>query len=380
MKQVDLMFRTMYAELCQRTMDGYFASEFNTRGRFVKVEVKGRRYWYFDEPGEEGRQKRKYVGPDSDDDIRSRVERFSELKENARQRRSLVMTLKRQARLPGPESFTGDVIDTIAKAGFFRLRGVLVGTVAYQCYPAYLGIELPASSMQTGDADFAQFHSISAGVNDETDPVAEALRAIDPTFTEVMNQMDGRLFTMLRNKDGYQVEFLTPNTSSDDYQGRPATMPSLGRVGAQPLRFLDFLIYQPVPVTLLHGSGVPISIPAPERYAVHKLIIASRRRKDGNGVAKREKDVAQALNLMEALIEIRQGMDLAIAFDEARSRGEAWREGIDKGLDMVKDRDRLVAVLQALNKELEKIEAEPVVIAEIEAGMKVAGATRPLDR
>lgn len=35
-------------------------------------------------------------------------------------------------------------------------------------------------------------------------------------------------------------------------------------------------------------------VPSPERYAVHKLIVASRRQNDANGVAKREKDVHQA--------------------------------------------------------------------------------------
>lgn len=42
-------------------------------------------------------------------------------------------------------------------------------------------------------------------------------------------------------------------------------------------------------------------VPSPERYAVHKLIVASRRQNDANGVAKREKDVHQASLRVEAL-------------------------------------------------------------------------------
>lgn len=41
----------------------------------------------------------------------------------------------------------------------------------------------------------------------------------------------------------------------------------------------------------VHRSGVPVTVPSPERYAVPKLIVASRRQSDANGIAKREKDV-----------------------------------------------------------------------------------------
>lgn len=362
MKPIDLMYRTMYAELSQRTYDDYFVDDFSTRGRFVKVNVKGRSYWYFDEPGADTRQKRKYVGPDADEGIRSRVERFAQLKANSRERRRLVTTLKREARLPGPEPFTGDVIEAIARAGFFRLRGVLVGTVAYQCYPAYLGIPLPSTAMQTGDADFAQFHSISSEVGDQMEPVGDVLRSLDPSFHEIMHPIEGRQHTMFSNADGYKVEFLTPNRSSDDYLGKPATMPALAGTGAQPLRFLDFLIYQPVLATLLHGSGVPIAIPAPERYAVHKLIVASRRRADALGDAKREKDVAQALVLMEALIETRRGMDLADAFQEAHDRGPAWRDAIIAGMSLAHDHDQLGRLVGSVNSLLRKLDADPIEI------------------
>ena len=40
---------------------------------------------------------------------------------------------------------------------------------------------------------------------------------------------------------------------------------------------LDFLIRDPVRTVLLHRSGVPVLVPSPERFAVHKLIVATRR-------------------------------------------------------------------------------------------------------
>lgn len=70
----------------------------------------------------------------------------------------------RRAGLPGPDPFAGDVTKALAKAGLFRLRSVLIGSVAFSTYAEMLGVRLPAAAMQTGDADFAQDFAISGEV------------------------------------------------------------------------------------------------------------------------------------------------------------------------------------------------------------------------
>src|SRR5690606_12267534 len=156
MKQIDMMFRTMIAELQQRAFDDAWAEDFPPTGRFVGVPVDGRKYWYFDQPNSEGGQKRSYVGPADDPDISARVETFKGEKSDYKARRKFVSTLTREAGLIAPDRFTGEVVEALAKAGLFRLRGVLVGTVAFQCYSSFLGIRLPMASILTGDADIAQ--------------------------------------------------------------------------------------------------------------------------------------------------------------------------------------------------------------------------------
>lgn len=94
------------------------------------------------------------------------MEAFKDLKTDVKGRRRLVSTLVREAYLSRPLPMAGQVVEELEKADFFRLRGVLVGTVAYQCYSAGLGRRLDAAAMQTGDADFAQFQEISAAVGD----------------------------------------------------------------------------------------------------------------------------------------------------------------------------------------------------------------------
>jgi hypothetical protein len=374
MRTLDHTYQTLYSELAQRALDASFSSEFSVAGRFVTMESRGRRYWYFDMPKEGGSKHRCYVGPVDDDEITRRVENFKNLKADNRARRKIVSTLVREAYLPRPEALVGDIVQALADAGFFRLRGVLIGTVAFQCYSAILGVRLPNTAMQTADADFAQFHSISAEVEDAMPPVLDVLRKVDKTFREIPHQADSRRTTQFVSRSGYKVEFLTPSTGSAEHDERPARMPALGGASAQPLRFLDFLIHQPVRAVLLHGAGVPVLVPAPERYAVHKLIVGSRRRTDEDGTAKGRKDRLQAMTLMEAMIEFRQGDALADAYIEAWDRGPAWRDAIRESLHSLDDVTQK-RIRENLAQGTRNLGAEP---SEYDVANKPPDAPRPV--
>lgn len=334
MKEIDLLYRTMYAELAQRCFDASFDATWPETGNFVKVPVKGRAYWYFDDARAE--TKRRYIGPVDDEAITQRVTDFKRIKDDFRGRRKLVSTLTREAGLQAPERMTGDIIEALERAGLFRLRAVLVGTVAFQTYSAYLGVRLPGVAMQTGDADIAQFHSISAAVEDSLPPILDILHSVDISFRPLPHMGDSRPASQYTNAANYKVEFLTPNRGSDDHSDKPAPMPALGGTAAQPLRFLDFLIYEPVRAVMLHKGGISVLVPAPERFAVHKFIVASRRPTDANGIAKRDKDVRQAFLLFDALATTRGHAALADAFAEAWNCGPHWRTALSSGMGMLR--------------------------------------------
>ncbi|MBB4288851.1 hypothetical protein GGE16_000867 [Rhizobium leguminosarum] len=359
MKEIDISYRTMFAELAQRTLDGQFLADFPLEGWFVTVTVKGRDYWYFDLPTPEGKDKRSYVGPQSDIAITARVKAHKEIKDNIRARRRMVSTLRR-AGLPGPDNFAGDITKALADAGLFRLRAVLIGSVAFSTYAGMLGVRLPSSAMQTGDADFAQDFAISASVQDSLPPVLEVLQSVDPEFRAVPHAADKAKIVAFQNAKGYRVEFLTGNRGSDDYTGKPSPMPALGGASAENLRFLDYLIYEPVRTVLLFREGVNILVPAPERYAVHKLIVSSRRLTDTLGRVKADKDLAQASLLFQALVETRHDSELTDAWAEAWDRGDAWKEAICNGLLRL-PHNGVEALGKALGSEmpdLEKLRAE----------------------
>lgn len=330
MKSLDLMFQTMLAELNQRTFDATFTSDFPLSGRFVKNKSKGREFWYFADG-----DTRRYVGKKDDPEITKRVEEFAVLKDDFKARRKLVSTLLREGGLQAPDKVTGDVVEAMAAAGIFRLRAVVVGTTAYQTYSGILGVRLPLANAMTGDVDFARDFAISQEVGESLPPVLPLLQVIDPTFRAIPNMTDKTRVTAFENRSRYRVEFLTTHRASDDLTGHPSPMPALGGASAEPLRYLDFLIRDPVRTVMLHKSGVSITVPAPERYAVHKCIIATKRREGEGGALKRDKDIRQAGSLIEVLTSTRRHMELSEAWKEAWARGGAWREALTAGRAML---------------------------------------------
>ena len=151
------------------------------------------------------------------------------------------------------------------------------------------------------------------------------LKSADKTFREVPNITGYGSATSYVAKGGIRVDFVTPNEGPDT--DAPQMLPAL-KTNAQPLRFLDFLIRDPAPAVLLHASGIYVHVPAPERYAVHKLILSLYR---PAAIAKRDKDLRQAERLIEALAERRPG-ELKDVWEEAYGRGPHWRKYLLEGM------------------------------------------------
>lgn len=131
-----LLLQTTYAELLERCRTKSFQDAFPPNGNFVSKTIKGRRYWYFQSQAEAGREQ-KYVGPETPE-LLDEIAHHKQVRDDERERRALVSTLIRSFGLSPPISTIGEIISVLAKAGVFRLRGVLVGTVAYQTYSAML--------------------------------------------------------------------------------------------------------------------------------------------------------------------------------------------------------------------------------------------------
>jgi len=331
--KLPLAIQTLFSELEQRAQDADFSETFKKKGTFKKKKKRNRYYWYW-QYRDGSRVLDKYIGPVTNKDITDRVVRFDQLKHDFDERLKIVRSLA-AAGLPMADPLSGSIVEAFCRASFFRLRGVVVGTTAYQCYSGILGVRLEASILRTSDADFAQFFAIAQQIDAAMPPILDVLRSVDPSFREVPHLSDSRKSTKFVNDAAFKVEFLTPNRGSDDYQGTAASMPALTGASADPLRYLDFLIRHPIRSVVLHEAGVPVTIPSPERYAVHKLIFSHLR----TDPSKVPKDVAQAVALIRAMADLRAPA-LAEAWQEAWERGPTWKRNLTVGLESLDEEAR----------------------------------------
>lgn len=268
-----------------------------------------------------------YIGEDSEE-IRARIQRIETLRATAKDRqaeRSRLVRLLRAEGMTPTDRATGSILSAMAAAGTFRLGGTIVGTNAFRLYEGELGIRLPLGGMaNTGDLDIAQFEKLSVALQDQVDPgLAETFSALK--FDPVPGLNKGRTWRWAQGGSGQLVEFLTPAFGNESIR----ELPALG-VGAQALNYLNFLIADPIPAAALYRSGILVQVPRPERFAVHKLIIADRRR-DGAGSLKSAKDREQSAFLIAAMAEDRPD-DLAQAYATALQVGPRWRERIGNSL------------------------------------------------
>lgn len=298
------------------------------RGTPTRVERGGKVYWY-DSYRVGSDVLKSYIGEDNDD-LRQRLSRASDLKarrkENQSHRTRLIRILRAEG-FPGIDAGTGSLLNAMAEAGVFRLGGTIIGTQAFRLYAGELGVRYSFDQhAQTNDLDIASFERLSVALDDT---VSEPLQKVlgDFSFEKAPALDNGQSWRWRQTRSALLVEFLTP--SFDAAEGlRP--LKALG-VQAQSLHYLNFLIAEPIKAALTYRSGVLVQIPRPERFAIHKLIVADRRR-DGADSLKSIKDRAQAQFLIEILAEHRPD-DLSEAYRDALSRGPRWRERIAATLD-----------------------------------------------
>ncbi|ATC32789.1 hypothetical protein CA606_10790 [Caulobacter vibrioides] len=325
LQRLPLAIHTNVAELLDQLRAAQITA-FGDGASFLRRERKGRYYWYVRSPQSQGERRERYLGLETPELLQT-IEQAKQVKSASEGRRMLVRVL-RAAGLHAPDNRTGRVLQVLAQAGAFRLRAAVVGTVAFQTYGGLLGFTLPSTAVRTGDLDIAQDYGISVALDDRLDQTfLDILRGADPAFSAVP-KLDPGKSTTYRTPDGYAVDVLTTSRHPGDEE--TSRLEALN-TDATPLRFLDFLLRDTVEAAVLHGDGVLVRVPAPARYAVHKLIIS---RKRGQANPKRRKDFEQAETLIHALAQ-EDPFALREAYAEARDRGEAWRELLDQAVSQL---------------------------------------------
>ena len=291
------------------------------RGTPTRVTRGAKVYWYDSyRIGDE--VQKAYIGEDTPQ-LQLRLQRIVAIRaarEEKQRHRSRLIRMLRAEGFAGVDVATGSLLNAMQKAGVFRLGGTIVGTQAFRLYEGELGVRYAFDqTAQTNDIDIASFGRLSVVLEDTvSEPLAKVLA--DFEFDAVPSLERDKVWRWRQSRNELLLEFLTPSfDAAEDLK----PLAALG-VHAQSLHYLNFLIAEPIQIAVTYRSGVLIQVPRPERFAVHKLIIANRR-KEGPDSLKSAKDRAQAAYLIDVLAEDRPD-DLAEAFEDACSRGARWRE------------------------------------------------------
>ena len=323
-----------YHDLRRSLMDDAVS---DIRGTPTRVERNGKVYWY--DSFRIGSEVRKtYIGEETDELI-TRLDAFKTLRLQAderRRHRTRMIGILRAEGFLGVDAATGSLLSALAGAGVFRLGGTIVGTHAFRLYEGVLGVRYSFDqTAQTGDIDIASFEQLSLALDDiVSPPLQEVLGGF--AFAAVPSLEGNKVWRWKQTRNDLMVEFLTPSFQAEEGI-RP--LAALG-VDAQSLHHLNYLIAEPIKAVAVYRSGVLVQIPRAERFAIHKLIVADRRR-DGSDSLKAAKDRLQAAFLIKVLAEDRPD-ELGDAYRDARAVGPKWGERLDATLELIPETNEIL--------------------------------------
>lgn len=265
-------------------------------GSIVVRERSGRGYWYWRHYALDGKEREQSLGPVGSPDadahksaLEARIAAANRLAKDAN-------ALRRQGYCSADNS-TSVTLATLYNAGVFRTGAMLVGAHAYGALLNTLGVK-PRRNYATEDIDIARYARIQlAAVPDGG--LLEILRRTGLPFFEVP-ELDSRRpsTSYLQRGTRLKVDLLVP---SKDATYGSIRVPEL-KAHATALPFLGFLLAEQLDAAILSRDRViPLKVPRPERYCVHKLLVSQLRAK--TGAAKDEKDLDQATLIAEVLEE-----------------------------------------------------------------------------
>lgn len=330
MERMPLETQTLYAELVEHLV----ANEAHRAighlpGCFTVKKVKGKRYYYYQYSDPGGIVRQVYVGRKSEALDRV-VERFHEEREAFKPDAERVQRLCAQLRAGGAlltDTRSGRVLKALSDSGVFFLEGVLLGTHAFSVLGNLLGVHWDHSALRTQDIDIGSPAGMSIALPLVKADVPKILDGLEMGFLPVpaLNPKHPSTSFIVRGS-ALRLDVLTPE--KDPGSSDPVFLPRFN-VAAQPLRFLDFLMADPVKGAVVDGGGVLVHVPQPARFALTKLIVLEERPVTAH--AKGMKDLAQAAQLLQVLMDERPG-DVLLAWEALRQRGAGWVERVEHAL------------------------------------------------
>lgn len=285
------VIRTLHAELLDLCLAQRYAA-LPLSVSFTKKTVRGNLYHYAQyQDLELGRQRQLYLGPDTPalcKRIADYQERQAVTQNEAKPRRELVRALL-AAGGAAPDARSGRLLEFLEEVGVFKAGGAIVGSHALGSYVNQLGVRF--DQLHTEDVDVAS--TLQLAMTPSAEPLEAKLREYDADFLPVPSLGRSPSTSYSVRGGTLRLDILAPLIGPP--RTDPIRIPAFGTYAA-PLRFLDYLTETASPSVILYGSGILVNVPLPERYALHKLVLASYRARAFD--LKAEKDLKQAEGLL----------------------------------------------------------------------------------
>lgn len=337
-----LTAKTLFAELREQMLaDAAAPRQRPEKGSFTTKTVKGQAYGYYQYGDLSGKQRQVYLGPLSDPDV---ADIQARLQAPDRGENLASASLAKSLRAMTGTDFdarTFRVIEAFADAGFFHDQaggGVLVGTNAYKTLAPLLGVQWDAMTA-TQDVDIAANASVQIALKPKGSVTpGDVLESLKMGFAPVptLNPKFHSTSYHIRGNE-LRVDLLTTT------RGKPEGeqfIPSLNSY-AQRMLFMDYLIEGAIQLPLIGPrKAVMVNTPAPERFALHKLLVSESR--PSAMIVKAEKDRRQALEVLQVLLdEAPDSVETAV--HDLVGRGPGWRKRLYRAIERMAVEARAIA-------------------------------------
>ncbi|HUI99989.1 MAG TPA: GSU2403 family nucleotidyltransferase fold protein [Usitatibacter sp.] len=289
------------------------------RENAAKTRFYVRQYYDFD-----GKKRDQYLCQADTKDCEPTVEGWKKRIDEARQLQSSVRLLAREGYStlrPKPLA----ALAALARHRIFEAGAVLVGTHAFEVIVNRLGIRVAVFA--TEDVDVARLDKLALD-NPPKGGILELLRGSGIDFVAVPAFTHGAPASSFkeRGRSRFTFDLLVP-TSGDRIETSP--VPELN-AHATALPYLRYVLTETQTGAAMSAHGVvAVRVPIPERFALHKLIVAQLR---AGRPERSRKDLRQAAVLIAALGELSPG-----AIEEAyRKTPASTRSRLRKSLEKVR--------------------------------------------
>lgn len=339
-KPLSLTARTLYAELRELSLAvGAVTASGGLPGAVVRKTVKGSRYLYYQYRDLDGRTKQAYLGVDNPAS-QALVERIAAHAAGRSEDLSRIDELRAAFISAGgfaTEHAPMRVLKAFADAGILQPgagHAVLVGTHAFNALGNLLGVRW-GSQVQTQDLDLAVDQDVDIAVPEPQTAVPDVLAQLEMGFIPVPSLDRHAPSTSFRVRgQELRVDLLTPQIGKPSRR-RPIV--AALNAPAEPVRFLDYLLVDPVPALVVGRRHVLLAnVPSPERFALHKLLVSESRA--AAFASKAEKDRIQSTQLLRVLFD--EAPDgLKPAQRDLLRRGPGWRAKWERALRKIERLD-----------------------------------------